>query len=138
MAGQIPAQLIPREILFGNPVKTSAQISPDSKRLAYLALVNNVLNVWEGTIGSEDYKPVTRDEDRGVCFYFWAKDNKHIIYIQDVEGDENWRFYATNLETLETRDLTPFENVQAQVINLDTQRGHRGRKIPREAPGRSL
>ncbi len=119
MADQIPAQLIPRKILFGNPVKTSAQISPDGKRLAYLAPVNNVLNVWEGTIGSEDYKPVTRDEDRGVRFYFWAKDNKHIIYIQDVGGNENWRLYATNLETLETRDLTPFENVQAQVINLD-------------------
>ncbi len=65
MADQIPAQLIPRKILFGNPVKTSAQISPDGKRLAYLAPVNNVLNVWEGTIGSEDYKPVTKDEDRG-------------------------------------------------------------------------
>ncbi|TME01955.1 MAG: hypothetical protein E6I80_20915 [Chloroflexi bacterium] len=36
MADQIPAQLIPRKILFGNPVKTSAQISPDGKRLAYL------------------------------------------------------------------------------------------------------
>ncbi len=46
MADQIPAQLIPRKILFGNPVKTSAQISPDGKRLAYLAPVNNVLNVW--------------------------------------------------------------------------------------------
>jgi dipeptidyl aminopeptidase/acylaminoacyl peptidase len=111
--------LIPRKILFGNPVKTSAQISPDGKRLAYLAPVNNVLNVWVGAIGSEDYKPVTRDEDRGIRFYTWAKDNKHIIYIQDVDGNENWRLYATNLETLETRDLTPFENMQARVINLD-------------------
>ncbi|HLZ80837.1 MAG TPA: S9 family peptidase [Ktedonobacteraceae bacterium] len=111
--------LIPRKILFGNPVKTSAQISPDGKRLAYLAPVNNVLNVWVGAIGSEDYNPVTRDEDRGIRFYFWAKDNQHIIYIQDIGGNENWRLYATNLETLETRDLTPFENVQAQVIDLD-------------------
>jgi dipeptidyl aminopeptidase/acylaminoacyl peptidase len=119
MADQNFVALIPREILFGNPVKTSAQISPDGKRLAYLAPVNNVLNVWVGAIGSEDFKPVTRDEDRGIRFYFWAKDNQHIIYVQDVGGNENWRLYATNLETLETRDLTPFENVQAQVIDLD-------------------
>lgn len=112
-------KLIPRKVLFGNPEKTSAQISPDGKRLAYIAPVNNVLNVWVGAIDSEDYKPVTRDEDRGVRFYTWAKDNKHIIYIQDVGGNENWRLYATNLETLETRDLTPFENVQARVIGLD-------------------
>ena len=34
-------------------------------------------------------------------------------------GNENWRLYATNLESQETRDLTPFENVQARVIDRD-------------------
>jgi dipeptidyl aminopeptidase/acylaminoacyl peptidase len=112
-------ELIPRKVLLGNPVKTSPQISPDGTRMAYLAPVNDVLNVWVGTIGSEDYAPVTKDTDRGIRFYFWAKDNKHIVYIQDVGGNENWRLYATNLETQETRDLTPFEDVQTQVIDLD-------------------
>lgn len=112
-------ELIPRKVLLGNPVKTSPQISPDGTRMAYLAPVNDVLNVWVGTIGSEDYAPVTKDTDRGIRFYFWAKDNKHIVYIQDVGGNENWRLYATNLETQETRDLTPFEGVQTQVIDLD-------------------
>lgn len=111
--------LIPREILFGNPDKTSPQLSPDGKKMAYLAPVNNVLNVWVGAIGSDDYQPVTRDEDRGVRFYLWAADNRHILYIQDVGGNENWRLYATDLETRETRDLTPFENVQVQLIDRD-------------------
>ena len=112
-------ELIPRKVLLGNPVKTSPQISPDGTRMAYLAPVNDVLNVWVGTIGSEDYAPVTKDTDRGIRFYFWAKDNKHILYIQDVGGNENWRLFATNLKTQETRDLTPFEGVQTQVIDLD-------------------
>jgi dipeptidyl aminopeptidase/acylaminoacyl peptidase len=112
-------ELIPRKVLLGNPVKASPQISPDGTRMAYLAPVNNVLNVWVGNIGSEDYQPVTKDEDRGIRFYVWARDNKHILYIQDIGGNENWRLYATNLETQETRDLTPFENVQAQVIDID-------------------
>ena len=30
-------QLIPLEVLFGNPIKASPQISPDGKRIAYLA-----------------------------------------------------------------------------------------------------
>ncbi len=119
MTDSTNVELIPRSVLFGNPVKTSPQISPDGTRMAYLAPVNNVLNVWVGAIGSEDYRPVTKDEDRGIRFYFWAKDNRHILYIQDVGGNENWRLYATNLETGETRDLTPFENVQAQVVDLD-------------------
>src|SRR5260221_1591875 len=112
-------ELIPRKVLLGNPVKTSPQISPDGTRMAYLAPVNDVLNVWVGTIGSEDYAPVTKDTDRGIRFYFWARDNKHILYIQDVGGNENWRLFATNLKTQETRDLTPFEGVQTQVIDLD-------------------
>ncbi len=119
MTDSTNVELIPRSVLFGNPVKASPQISPDGTRMAYLAPVNNVLNVWVGAIGSEDYRPVTKDEDRGIRFYFWAKDNRHILYIQDVGGNENWRLYATNLESGETRDLTPFENVQAQVVDLD-------------------
>jgi dipeptidyl aminopeptidase/acylaminoacyl peptidase len=112
-------EIIPRAILFGNPVKTGAQISPDGARLAYLAPVNTVLNVWVGDVGQDNAQPVTNDIERGIRFYFWAADNKHILYIQDVGGSENWRLYATNLETRETRDLTPFENVQARVIEHD-------------------
>ncbi len=112
-------ELIPRRVLFGNPVKASPRISPDGKRLAYLAPVNDVLNVWVGPLGSGDFQPVTSDTERGIRFYFWAADNKHILYIQDMGGNENWRLYATNLATKETRDLTPFENVQVQIIDLD-------------------
>lgn len=119
MTTSATTQLIPRNVLFGNPEKTSPQVSPDGTKMAYLAPINNILNVWVGTIGSDNYQPITKDEDRGVRFYFWAQDNKHIMYIQDVGGNENWRLYATSLETRETRDLTPFENVQVQIIDRD-------------------
>src|SRR6478672_1521920 len=111
--------LIPRTILFGNPVKAQPKISPDGKRLAYLAPVDGVLNVWVGTVGGDDFQPVTQDTDRGIRFYFWAADNKHLLYIQDIGGNENWRLYATDLEPKETRDLTPFPDVQVQIIDSD-------------------
>jgi len=119
MAATTQTALIPRRILFGNPVKTTPRISPDGTRLAYLAPVNDVLNVWVGPIGKDDFKPVTKDTERGIRFYFWAADNKHIVYIQDAGGNENWRLFATNLETQETRDLTPFENIQVQILDSD-------------------
>ena len=108
--------LIPRDVLFGNPERAYPQISPDSKKLAYLAPVNGVMNVWVGPIVSDEFRPVTRDTDRGIHAYFWGEDNRHIFYLQDVGGNENWRLYAVNLETDEIRDLTPYENVQAQVL----------------------
>ena len=44
-----PTSLIPREVLFGNPERTSPKISPDGRRIAYLAPVAGVLNVWVWT-----------------------------------------------------------------------------------------
>ena len=110
-------KLIPREIIFGNPEKTMARISPDGLMLAYLAPVNDVLNMWVRTIGEEDDRPVTRDDNRGIQRYFWAGDSKHVMYLQDAGGNENWRLYGVNLETDEIEDLTPFDNVQARVVD---------------------
>ena len=37
--------------LFGNPDKSSPRLSSDGKRLAYLAPVEGVMNVWVGPAG---------------------------------------------------------------------------------------
>jgi dipeptidyl aminopeptidase/acylaminoacyl peptidase len=110
------APLIPREILFGNPTKASPQISPDGTRMAYLAPVDDVLNVWVGQIDADTYRPVTTDRDRGVRVYFWGYDGGTIYYLQDLGGDEDWSLYATNIDTAETKHLTPFDGVQVQIL----------------------
>jgi len=112
--------LIPREVLFGNPDKASPQLSPDGARLAYLAPdTNNVLNVWVRTLGEKDDQVVTADKKRGIRMYFWQPDSEHVLYLQDADGDENWHLYQTSLKSRNTRDLTPFQGVQAQVVAVD-------------------
>src|SRR5262245_5412667 len=44
------ALLIPRKLLFGDPEKSAVTISPDGTRIAYLAPVDGVLNLWVGPI----------------------------------------------------------------------------------------
>ena len=108
--------LIPREVLFGNPDRTSIQLSPDGATIAYLAPVDGVLNVWVGPADDPaGVKPVTKDTGRGIRFYGWAYSNDRILYIQDKDGDENWHLYGVDLSTTETRDLTPVEGVQARI-----------------------
>jgi dipeptidyl aminopeptidase/acylaminoacyl peptidase len=113
--------LIPREVLFGNPERASPGISPDGTRIAWLAPVDGVLNVWVGQIGADDAKPVTDDTDRGIRDYRWAHDDRHLLYVQDRGGDENWHLYAVDLEGGGTRDLTPFDGVQAQLVATDKE-----------------
>ena len=78
-------KLIPRRVLFDNPEKAAPLIAPDGKRMSYLAPVNNVLNIWVGTPG-HDFRPLTKDTDRGITRYFWSEDNHHILYLQDAGG----------------------------------------------------
>jgi dipeptidyl aminopeptidase/acylaminoacyl peptidase len=116
--------LIPRSVLFGNPVRAGAQLSPDGRRLAYLAPLDGVLNVWVGAVDGDDFRPVTRDTDRGIRLYAWAHDNRHVIYLQDTGGDENWRLHKVRLEDERVEDLTPFERVQAQIVAYEKRRPH--------------
>lgn len=108
--------LIPREVLFGNPVKAAPQLSPDGARLAYLAPSEGVLNVWVGALDGDDFRPVTRDRDRGIRVFFWAHDNRHLLYLQDRGGDENWRLYKVDPDSGGEDDLTPYDNVQVQIL----------------------
>ena len=108
--------LIPREVLFGNPDKALARLSPDGTRISYLAPVDGVMNVWVGPADDPDLaEPVTNDTDRGISSYFWAYTNEHILYTQDQAGEENWRVYSVTLETGETTDLTPLDGVRARI-----------------------
>ncbi len=119
VAGGAP-ELIPLDKLFGNPVKAGPQISPDGTRLSYLAPSDKgVLNVWVKTLGKDDDAQITNDTYRGIRIHMWAHDGKHVLYLQDVGGDENWHVYSTDLESKVVRDLTPFQGIRAQGINLD-------------------
>jgi dipeptidyl aminopeptidase/acylaminoacyl peptidase len=115
------AELIPRRVLFGNPERVSPRISPNGTSLAWIAPDNGVLNVWTAPVGADgvDWDSatvVTSDTDRGIRVFRWAHDGRHLLYLQDTGGDENWRLYDVDLHTMQRRDLTPFEGVQAQIL----------------------
>jgi dipeptidyl aminopeptidase/acylaminoacyl peptidase len=112
--------LISRDVLFGNPERTSPQISPDGKKLAWLAPdKKNVLQVWVKTIGKDDDKMVTADKKRGIRRYFWTEGSKVLVYAQDMDGDENFHLYGSDLESGNVRDYTPFQGVRAEIEGTD-------------------
>ena len=124
-------ELIPRQVIFGNPERVSPRISPDGTRLAWIAPHQDVLNVWVAPISAEhgvDWPAasvVTDDTDRGIRMFAWAHDGRHLLYLQDTGGDENWRLHDVDLQTMQRRDLTPFDGVQTQLVAME-------RKFPTE------
>ena len=106
--------LIPRDVLFGNPDHAAVKISPDGKHLSYAAPVDGVLNLWVAPTDHPDQaKAITRDTGRGVTQYFWAYDNAHLVYLQDKNGNENFDLYSVDLADGTTKPL--YENPQVRV-----------------------
>jgi dipeptidyl aminopeptidase/acylaminoacyl peptidase len=121
-------ELIPLTVLFGNPERVSPRISPDGSQLAWIAPKDGVLNVWVAPVSPDtgvDWaaaRVLTDDTDRGIRQFAWAHDGRHLLYLQDIGGDENWRLHDVDLPTMQRRDLTPFDGVQTQIIGLERNR----------------
>jgi dipeptidyl aminopeptidase/acylaminoacyl peptidase len=100
--------LLPRAVIFGNPDRAAAQLSEDARHISWLAPVDGVLNVWVAPVDDlAKARPITKDAYRGIRQYFWAATHRHILYLQDEGGDENWRVHCVDVETGAMRDLTP-------------------------------
>ncbi|MDQ2875644.1 MAG: S9 family peptidase [Actinomycetota bacterium] len=121
------ADLIPLPVLFGNPERVRPTISPDGTQLAWIAPHEGVLNVWLAPVSIADgidlaaARVITDDTDRGIRQFFWAHDGRHLLYLQDTGGDENWRLHDVDIPTMARRDLTPFDGVQTQLIGLERE-----------------
>src|SRR6266699_2215586 len=95
--GKLPP-LIDRELFFGNPEISGAQISPDGRYISFLKPYKDTRNIWVKRIG-DPYtaaKLITNDTKRPIRSYFWSRDGKYILFVQDQGGDENFNVYAVD------------------------------------------
>ena len=115
-----PPPLIPREVLFGNPEIAGVSLSPDGKRLVYLAPYQGVLNLWVRDVeGASAPRLLTRETKRPQRAASWTYDGRYLISTRDSKGDENTVLVRIDPDTGERRDLTPSKGVRALVVGLD-------------------
>ena len=125
--GKLPP-LIDRELFFGNPEISGAQISPDGRYISFLKPYKDTRNVWVKR--TEDpysaAKLITNDTKRPVTQYFWSRDGKYILFAQDQLGDENFNVYAVDpaapvaagQDVPAPRNLTAAKGVRAQIYSV--------------------
>ena len=125
-------ELIPRDVLFGNPENVSPKLSPDGAYLSYLApSPDGVMNVWVrdlagGGGGGCGDRMITNEPKRAIRSATWAYDSRTILYMNDDDGDENFHLFAVDAvapgdqggggDPPTVRDLTPGKNVKAQNV----------------------
>jgi dipeptidyl aminopeptidase/acylaminoacyl peptidase len=125
--GKLPP-LIDRELFFGNPEISGAQISPDGRYISFLKPYKETRNIWVKRAGDpySAAKLITNDTKRPVTNYFWSRDGKYILFAQDQLGDENFNVYAVDpassaaagQDVPTARNLTAAKGVRAQIYSV--------------------
>jgi dipeptidyl aminopeptidase/acylaminoacyl peptidase len=120
--------LIDRELLFGDPEISTAQLSPDGRFIAFIKPLNGTRNIWvkKTEDAFDQARPVTADTKRPINRYFWSRDSRYILYAQDNGGDENFNVYAVKPDDLSApaanvpaaRNLTDLNGVQALIYEV--------------------
>ncbi|KPK07477.1 MAG: peptidase S9, partial [Gemmatimonas sp. SG8_28] len=121
---QLPP-LIDRELFFGDPEISGAQISPNGEFISFRKQHLGVMNIWVKRIDEpfEAARPMTADTTRPVSGYFWSQDSRYMLYVQDKGGNENFHVYAVDPRdppegatgVPAALDLTPYGEVQARI-----------------------
>ena len=132
-AASIPAlaelpPILDRELFFGNPEIAAAQISPDGRYVAFLKPWKETRNVWvkktEEPYGAAHL--VTADPKRPIPGFFWSRDSRMILFVQDRDGDENYNVYAVDpaakpeagKDAPPARNLTDAKGARAYIYDV--------------------
>lgn len=105
------------EHFFKLPEKTSFQISKHGSYYAFLAPWKRRMNIFVASIENGGEKILTQFEDRNISSFAWASDDR-ILFIKDNGGDENFHLWTIGLNDDTPRDLTPFDGVRCELINM--------------------
>ncbi|HEY6660763.1 MAG TPA: hypothetical protein VI031_06465, partial [Pyrinomonadaceae bacterium] len=129
LAAPVWAQSVPlidRELFFGDPEIAGAQISPDGAFIAFIKPFKGTRNIWVKKTADPftNAKPITADTKRPIPAYFWSRDGKFILFVQDKAGDENYNVYAVNpadspaagQDVPAARNLTDVKSVRAVIF----------------------
>jgi dipeptidyl aminopeptidase/acylaminoacyl peptidase len=120
--------IIDRELFFGDPEIAGAQISPDGAFIAFIKPLKGTRNIWVKKTADPftSAKPITADTKRPIPGYFWSRDGKYILFVQDKAGDENYNVYAVNpsdapasgQDVPTARNLTDAKGVRAVIYSV--------------------
>jgi Tol biopolymer transport system component len=120
--------LIDRELIFGNPEISGAQLSPDGKYLSFQKPWKDTRNIYVKGVDEpfSAARLLTAEIKRPIPGYFWSRDSKFILYVKDNDGDENFNVYAVDpgakaaagVDAPASRDLTGLKGIRVMLVDV--------------------
>jgi dipeptidyl aminopeptidase/acylaminoacyl peptidase len=127
-ASAAPPPVLDRELFFGNPEISGAQLSPDGQYVAFMKPWSDTRNIWVKKTAEpfEAARRVTAETKRPIPGFFFTRDSRLILYVKDNDGDENFNVWAVDpaaaraegKEVPPSRNLTDAKGARAYIYDV--------------------
>jgi len=116
----LPARVPIARIFASGESNFHYRISPDGARLAWLAPAVRRTTILTRTLPDGPVRVVETGSSRNVRTFEWAADSRRLLFVQDVDGDENNHIYLASAEMPgeAPRDLTPWPGSLSWVARV--------------------
>ena len=106
------------EDYFARPKASTFRFSPDGKYLSYREKdENGKRHIYVKELSTGKVTRAIEEKEELVRGYGWVN-NERLVYAMDKGGNENYHIYAVDLDGSDLVDLTPYEGVQANILEL--------------------
>ena len=103
---------------FAKPLLSEFNCSPNGQYLSYKEKDENLKNhVYVRNLDTDQVTRVIEEGEDLIRGYGWVN-NERLVYLKDKGGDENYHIYAVNIDGTNEKELTPFEGVKANFLEL--------------------
>ena len=144
--------LIDRNVFFGDPEISGAQLSPDGNWISFrktLPRRDERLGEGRSMSPSTPRVPSRPTPSARLAGHFWTEDSRYVLFIQDEGGTEDFHIYAVDPAgdpeeesgVPPARDLTPMEGIRAFIYAVPEARpvpDRRRHQRPRSGVARRL
>ena len=114
-------RIIPRSALFQPNTRTQVRVSPDASWVSFRGVWQGTSNLWvapRDNIGAAHN--LTAFKGRGIRWANWSFSKDLILFMNDRQGEENWKLNTVNARTGEIRTLVDIKGVQARVERMSS------------------
>lgn len=92
--------LLDRSVFFDDPEICQGKLSPNGQFLSFLKPYKGIQNIWIKKLDDsfDQAWPLSTEKERPIRQFFWSRDNRFILYLQDDGGNEQFQLFRLEVK----------------------------------------